>query len=227
MSLEELAGLKADLGAQRVGIGGGSRTVLDLGAYRGRILDIDLRTPQGGSGKSRIYVKIAVTDAPISDKGNIGKEFETSLAKTEGSDFSQDTKEGKANRARIAEIKALLAASVKRDDKMESAIKAIEEKNGDFAYGASLAKRVGSDLTFYYEPPVEGDETLKFPVIHWLTETSFLAVAAGKQKVTLKNVAKIGGPTRPQTPRDEYISAGAASASSAKKPAASEDDIDI
>jgi hypothetical protein len=44
------------------------------------------------------------------------------------------------------------------------------------------------------------------------------------RRVVGQNVAKPGN-ARPQTARDEYISAGAAS--SAKKPAASEDDIDI
>lgn len=165
-----------DFGTETIAPKGGGRTELTLGAYKMKLTAMGIdRSQKQGSNVVGLRVKAQVVGlATGGDPVNLGLEVDKLLTLPTSADFSDQTNEGKGNRARVAELKSLFVS-------LGGDATAFTNAKGKIQIDAS--QWVGKEFVLFYEPST-GQGT--YPNFHWIDPQRGALALEGKYRPKIK-----------------------------------------
>jgi hypothetical protein len=166
---------------------GTGRTELDLGPYAWDIKNAEFRASRKNQANQGLALTLVVVES--SNPAMVGLEVESWTSLPIGEDFSESTKEGKANRARVAEFKAILVGA---GFPAEAVAK---QMNGQLSFDEGVLK--GKRIYGFYEPPIR-EKGYDYPAITFADAETFGKMKSNQIRPRLKNDPNKGTSTTAQ-----------------------------
>lgn len=185
--------INVNFGQGSIAPAGTGRLELALGPTLFTCLKAEVGASRKDEKNQGLRLNLKVKEAPKGPE-YVGSEIEDFMMFPQGDDFSESTNQGKANRARVAEIKSLMVA-------IGYDATAVTQMNGQLSL--DLSSWAGRDLPAFYEPSVY-DAGHDYPSITWVSPAAWPDVVAGKLHPRLKN-----DPAKPNAKGKKFKTAAA------------------